>query len=393
MHRWLLVAGLIAAAQAAEARVKLVALPDRDRVVVSLAHPDAVLVEEERVVALQEGLNRVDFSWQGVAIDGDSIQVHALDAPDAVRVLNTSYPPGENALIWEIASPSAREERFRISYLIAGLRREHVYKAVAASGEQALALRTYLRLDNQSGEDLEQASFTLPDGTSLERSLRSGEIVELQVDRADPVAVVKELRWDARAQPWEPEFADQTPGTPLAYVVKNDKASGLGREAIRPGKARIFLATQERGDDGAPAGEGVAFLGEDNVPLTPADRELRLNLGESRDVKVTQKQLKNDRTHIQRNKNNQDVLWDTDEAFSVEVQNFKKEPVHLVLVQHVPEGAWKMVEHSHAFEKKDAYTLEFPLVLKPESKQLVQFAYQRLNVQPNSPQPVQRRIR
>jgi hypothetical protein len=43
-------------AATAEARVKLVALPDRDRVVISLANQNGTLVEEERVLTLQKGV-------------------------------------------------------------------------------------------------------------------------------------------------------------------------------------------------------------------------------------------------------------------------------------------------------------------------------------------------
>src|SRR5204863_3295571 len=62
-------AALTLAALTAQARVKLVALPERARVVVSLSNPDATLVEEERIVTLQKGVNKVDFSWRGVSID------------------------------------------------------------------------------------------------------------------------------------------------------------------------------------------------------------------------------------------------------------------------------------------------------------------------------------
>src|SRR5947209_9501306 len=80
-----------------QARVKLVALPERARVVVSLNNPDATLVEEERLITLQKGVNKVDFSWRGVNIDATSIQVRMLGHADTVLVLNTSYPPNENA--------------------------------------------------------------------------------------------------------------------------------------------------------------------------------------------------------------------------------------------------------------------------------------------------------
>ena len=57
----LVAAGLLAVSSV-EARVKMVALPERARVVVSLTNPDATLVEEERLITLQKGVNKVDFS-------------------------------------------------------------------------------------------------------------------------------------------------------------------------------------------------------------------------------------------------------------------------------------------------------------------------------------------
>src|SRR5204862_5927849 len=93
----LLLGSILVLTSSAHARVKLVALPERARVVVSLSHPDATLVEEERILTLQKGVNKVDFSWAAVNIDPSSIQIRMLGHPDKVLVLNTSYPPNENA--------------------------------------------------------------------------------------------------------------------------------------------------------------------------------------------------------------------------------------------------------------------------------------------------------
>src|SRR5712691_7066138 len=143
LHRLYLFAVLALATPSLQARVKLVALPERARVVVSLNNPDATLVEEERLITLQKGVNKVDFSWRAVNIDATSIQVRMLGHADTVLVLNTSYPPNENALIWEINSPAAEEERVRISYLLSGIGRDVVYKAVAEPSEKSLSLRNY----------------------------------------------------------------------------------------------------------------------------------------------------------------------------------------------------------------------------------------------------------
>ena len=114
---------------------------------------------------------------------------------------------------------------------------------------------------------------------------------------------------------------------------------------------------------------------------------MKLLLGQGRDVKVTQRQVKNDRTNIRRSNSNQDVVWDTDEIVRIEIENFKKEPVDLVIVEHVP-GYWKMVENSHPanFRKKDAFTFEYELTLpagvaRARRRRSITYNLNRLNVQ------------
>jgi hypothetical protein len=378
MKTRLLVCALLVLATTAHARVKLVALPERARVVVSLSHPDATLVEEERVLTLQKGVNHVDFSWAGVNIDASSIQIRMLGHPDKVPVLNTSYPPNENALVWEVSSPAAQEERVRISYLLSGLNRDIVYKAVAEPDEKALTLRNYLRLRNDSGEDLTDAEIGIGYGAEFKKTIANEEILEMQSEKIDLVPVKKILTWDAATLPWDPEYEKKTVGIPLSYVITNNAAAKLGAHTLLPGKARIFIKTAD----------SVAFTGEDWVQLTPVDRELKLYIGQSRDVKVTQRKVKADRQNLRRNTGNNIVLYDTDEEIKIEIENFKKDAVNLVVVEHIP-GYWKLAKSSHEFQKKDAFTIEYQLALPKETtgnkKTVVTLSYNRLNVQGNEP--------
>ncbi len=395
MNRFILpiatAAALLVYASAASARVKLVALPERARVVLSLNNPDATLVEEERILTLQKGLNQVDFSWRGVNIDSSSIQPRMLSHPDTVIIRSTSYPPNENALIWEIYSPAAQEERIRISYLLSNLSRDIVYKAVAEPDEKALTLRNYLRLRNDSGEDLTDAEIGIGYGEKFKKTIAHEEVLEMLSERLEAVPIKKLLTWDAASLPWDPEYEKKTVGIPLSYVITNSQAAKLGTHTLLPGKVRIFIKTKEQpAAAGEQPGEGVAFTGEDWAQLTPVDREMKLYIGQSRDVKVTQRRTKNDRTDIRRNNDNQDVLWNTDEIYRIEIENFKKAPVSLVVVEHLP-GYWKMIENSHPdqFKKKDAFTFEYNLTLPPETsgqkKTVVTFNVHRLNVQGNEP--------
>ena len=64
---------------------------------------------------------------------------------------------------------------------------------------------------------------------------------------------------------------------PMHYVLKNDKASQLGRAPLQYGKVRIFQEDSHG---------GTAFLGEDWGKFTPMDDEMRLSVGTAQDVVV-----------------------------------------------------------------------------------------------------------
>ncbi len=72
-------AGLLAMSSV-EARVKMVALPERARVVVSLTNPDATLVEEERLIATA-AVTPVRGARPGALERGRVISPLAVDAP------------------------------------------------------------------------------------------------------------------------------------------------------------------------------------------------------------------------------------------------------------------------------------------------------------------------
>jgi len=202
--RLLVLITLIGMATSAEGRIKLVALPERGFTVIRLDNPQATLIEEERVLALQKGLNRVDFSWKGVSIDPDSIRLTLLSHPDGVTLLNVSYPPGEAALVWEISSAGAWEESVRISYLLSNIDRLITYKAVADKDESMIHMRSFLVLRNFSGEDFIRARVQLDYGEAFERGIRHEETRQLLFFNAGKVPIRKPATQDGNRLPPAP---------------------------------------------------------------------------------------------------------------------------------------------------------------------------------------------
>ena len=367
------IVGLMVACTAAQARIKLVALPQRDDTIVRLDNPAATLVEEERVLTLQEGINNIDFSWKGVQIDRDSIRLRALSHPEQVRLLSVSYPPGEAALVWRVYSDKAQEEQVRISYLLRGIDRLVAYKAVADKAETKVELKSYLVLRNFSGEDFARAKCLLDYGEAITTGLNHEETKRILFLKKTSVPITKKFTWDAALKPHDPEKVQGNVGVPLEYVITNDKKSSLGENALWGGKVRVFQ------DDGHGT---TIFLGEDREGFTPVGDEMELYIGDSRDIEVTQRQMERKRINIRRNNSGGIVMYDEQVYDRVVIKNFRDTPATLTLIEHIP-GQWEqMGQWEYEYEREDHSTLKFTITVPAHQKEGVtlNMRYKILNV-------------
>lgn len=322
-HRMRLTCALavLAAAGPALAGIKLITLPVRERVEIQLDHPGVTVVEEERVVPLAAGVNDVVFAWANTTIDKDNIQFRCLTDPEHIQVLSASYPPGENALTWQVYAPSAGPARVRISYTLGGLNKSYAYRAVASHDEATLTLRQYVQLHNSANEEFGVAGMWTGFGERFERPIGIAETRQLLAARFANVPIRKTYTADvARHGYLIPE--KQQLRVPMHYVLVNDRAHGLGEFPLMFGKARIFI------DDGQGS---EAFLGEDWAQFTPRDDELALYLGVAQDVVVK-------RTIQQKNRiTASGPLYHCDVIVKYEIENCKDQPIVLDIVESVPD--------------------------------------------------------
>jgi len=136
-------------------------------------------------------------------------------------------------------------------------------------------------------------------------------------------------------------------------------------------------------DDGH---ESTIFLGEDYTSIVPVGQKTEVYIGDSRDIVVTQRQMKNDRINLRKNNAGAIVLYDTDEVITAKIENFKDKPAVLTMIQHIP-GQWEMKNCNMEYTRKDASTLEFEIQLPartqdgPAVKEL-EMRYSRINVRP-----------
>ncbi len=313
----LIVGFALAAASPALAGVKLITLPARERVEIQLDNMNATLVEEERVVPLAEGGNDVVFKWANTNIDKSSIQFRCLTNPGEIKVLSVSYPPGENALIWQVFAPRAGSARVRISYIIGRLDKTFAYRAIAANDEKTLTLWQYLQLHNNSNEEFGEAGMWAGFGERLQRPIGLNETKRLLASRFDDVPITKTYTADFARHGYLDAGKRQL-RIPMHYLITNDADNGMGRFPLMPGKARIFQ------DDGQGT---VAFLGEDWAPFTPRDDEVSLYLGVARDIVVK-------RTIVERKARRRfGPIHEYDVVVKYEIENFKDTPVVLDIAE------------------------------------------------------------
>lgn len=355
----------------AQARIKLTALPERETIIAKLDAIKPTLIEEERILSLQKGTNYVDFSWKGVSIDPNSIRIMILTHPFLVKLINVSYPPGENALIWQIYCEEPFSEKVRISYLLHNIDSLLAYNALAEKDETHLGLKIYAVLRNFSGEEFENTYFNFDFGPTIGTELRHEETKRILLTKIENIAIKKEFTFDSKVLPWDPKDQNENVGIPLRYVFKNDAQHGLGKYILDPGKVRMF---QKDGH------ESQIFLGEDNISrrIYKGD-EIKLTVGDSRDLVVTQKLMKSKKTNIRRNNHNHVILYDIEEQLKVKIENFKKEPCELKLIEYIP-GEWEMIKTTETYEKKNNEKIIFTISLAPEEKREFKISYVKKNL-------------
>ena len=280
------------------------------------------------------GNNFIDFAWANTRIDKASIQfrllgirqgeafrpIREVDGIPEVNVVNVAYPPGENALVWEVHAKEACALKVRVSYLIGNLTRSFAYRALANQDETRLTLKKYVQLRNYSGEDFGEAGLWSGFGPRFTKLVRQQHDIKMLLQQFQDVPIEKTYSFD-----WYRHGA-LNPDKPLAskvemhYRLENDEHHGLGAFPMQPGKVRIFI------DDGR---EGQAFLGEDWARLTPLDDDMRLYLGEARDVVCTRK-IQDNKRHPVRGR-----LFDQEIWIRYEIENFKDKPVRIDITEQL----------------------------------------------------------
>ena len=160
----ILVAAYVLAAAAARAEnVDLSTVPNRDTVQLTIYNSeDLTLVRETRKVTFKPGVNPLQFSWANTLIDPTSVELRFLTHGEKLALLDTTFPHAKpQMLYWNVQSELNGEATIEISYFTSGIHWSADYTGIADAQETALNLEGFVRIDNRSGEEYEDAQVRL----------------------------------------------------------------------------------------------------------------------------------------------------------------------------------------------------------------------------------------
>ena len=414
---------LLLLAVPAYARINVVTLPARDTVQLTIYNSaDLTMVKETRFLTFRKGLNKLEFSWANTLIEPTSVEFRALTHADAVEVLDVSFPPRvTNTLEWRINSELAGEVQVEIRYFTSGITWAADYVTEANKPEKLMTLAGNVRVNNNSGEDYENAQIRLVVGvirlveeiSTLAQPVTKEKLVELKIKLPKPmfVGTPKNLRFaralrdadengaerpkeiikeglseyflytvegrDTIPTGWSkrlPSF--RTADVPIVsyykfereqwgnqvirfYHFKNDQASKLGNEPLPDGAVKAFR--------NVTADNLYAFVGATAVKYIPVNEQVDLELGNDREVAVKPKLMDWQKDDIRFDQLGNVVGWTIKETWQFEVQNSKDIDVMLDIRRNFP-GDWSL-KTDVPFEKVDAHKVKFVRPLKSREKQ------------------------
>jgi hypothetical protein len=430
---------VLSVASAAYAKVDLVTLPARDMVQLTIYNSaDMTLVRESRALTLKEGENDLQFSWENTLIDPTSLEMTPKGRADAIEIAELVYPPRvKNLGLWNVRSEISGKTPVEISYLTSGLSWRAFYMGTLTHDEKAMRLQAYVRVTNNSGEDYENAQVRLivgkvhildeiaelarreypygRPGEGPRMAGRAGAAAKSEMRRmealaapaptmaapAQPREIVKEglseyflytiegtetipNGWSKRLLSFD---IDEVPVVNLykyeeeryrSNVVrflsfKNAKEHKLGLTPIPGGTLKVYRA--------ADAQDHLSYAGQSSFKYIPVDEDVELNLGPVADL-VVEPKLMDGRTDNYRFDQNRNVSgWDEIQAFEVTVKNTRDIPAKVEIRRNFGTTYWTLERSGpiDEFEKVDADTVKFTVLLPPRSERKFQYTVTTYN--------------
>jgi len=425
---------IVVMAGASQAKVDLVTLPSRDTVQLTIYNSaDMTLVRESRALTLKKRNNKLQFSWANTLIDPTSLEMLPKADADKIDIADLTYPPRvRNLGLWNIESGVSGKVPVEITYLTSGLSWRAFYMGTLTENEETMRLQGYVRVTNNSGEDYENAQTRLIVGkvhildeiAELARRQypygRPGEVVTMAgmappprargrmedkraafalAEEAAVIRAPKEIEkeglseyflytiegeetiptgWSKRLLSFDVDevpvvnlykYEEERYGPSVVRFLsfKNDKEHELGETPIPGGILKVYRSV---GDEGH-----LSYTGQSSFKYIPVDEDVELNLGAVANVVVEPKLMDFKTENYRFDRRGNVSGWDEVRTFKIEVKNTRDIDVKVEIKRNFNTSYWKLTRSGDIdnFEKVDADTVKFTLMLKPRSKR--EFGY------------------
>jgi hypothetical protein len=417
--------------------IELVTLPRRENVQLTIYNSaDLTLVRERRNLTLKKGWNWLQFMWANTLIDPTSLTLEPLEQKDKVTISQLVFPARLRELgRWLIRSETDGRVPFEITYFTSGLAWRAFYMGTLAKDEKTMRLESYVRVDNSSGEDYENAQTRLlvgtvhildqiadlarrqypydrpgPEGTpggsvTLEEEALEAPAANV-VAFANGFAVGQQLELQPKEIKKEglseyflytiegTETIPNTWGKRLLSFEANDISvkslykydeERWGQDTIR----FVAFANDEKhnlGQTPIPNGdvriysqaddkEYLSYVGGTTVKYIPVNEEVELELGPARLVTVEPKLMDfKTENYVFDSKRNVSG-WDEVCQWQIEITNTRELPIEVEITRGFGTAYWQMKfsEKDVSYEKYDVTHARFKLNLDPRSKRV--FSY------------------
>ncbi len=410
--------------------IELVVLPRRQDVQLTIYNgADLTLVRERRNLTLKKGWNWLQFMWADTLIDPTSLSLEPIENKDQIAVKQLVFPPRLRELgRWLIRSETEGQVPFELTYMTSGLTWRAFYMGTLSANERSMRLEGYVRVDNGSGEDYEDAQTRLLVGrVHLLDQIR--DLAERQHAYGDPRSQgpigglggalaldedadsskrvlsyewhgrdLKELeRKEIRKEGLSEYFLYTIEGTetipnawgkrllsfetddiPVASLYKYDEER-WGTDPIR--FVSFANDTEHKlGETPLPNGsvriygqtdaeKHLAYVGGAEMKYIPVGDEVEVNLGPARLVTV-EPVLMDFRTENYAFDGNDNVTgWDEVRTWKIEITNAGMVPVDIEITRGFDTPRWELQWQSEraTYEKHDVTRARFKLTVGPRS--------------------------
>ncbi|MFT6236372.1 MAG: hypothetical protein ACJAU9_001464 [Lentimonas sp.] len=308
-------------------------------------------------------------------------------------------------LSWKLHSDRKAAFDAQLSYLTNGISWKSDYNLLLPEKGDAVTLTGWVSIENNTGKTFEDAKIKLIAGdvnkVEPPQQLRREKVYAMAMtDSAGSPPQVEEKKFDefhmyslpltATLRDRETKQVEFVRGenvqTTKLYVYEGLKASYRGGINLNQNYGQngqtdvaIYRELENKKENGLgvplPAGRmrfyrmdddgQLEFTGENTIDHTPKNETIRVYLGNAFDI-LGERRRTNFYKHPSR-----DMLRET---FEVEIRNRSEETVTVKVVEPLFRGSnWEIQTPSQEFEKTDAQTIEFPVVVEADGTATVTY--------------------